>query len=171
MAEDRLFLGRADRASGRVEWSLVDGSVPRPRREIRYDYEAQPLIHDTTRDRLLLRRGDAARVDVYARPLSGEGGWRQVETDGTAAIGREAVYAPASDAVLWLEDRRLFALDCASNRMARVDAKLPDGLYRTECALVHDPERDLCVALIPSRFGGPLGTYLFRFDPRRASGK
>ncbi len=66
-------------------------------------------------------------------------------------------------------DRQLFALDCRTMRMAQVDIELPDGLYTHECAMVYDPRNDVCVALIPSRFSGPMQTFLYRFDPASAS--
>ena len=128
----------------------------------------QPLLHDTRRDRLIQLKGDGARVDVYARPLAPDGKWRQLEVDGSAAIGREAVYVARHDTVLWLGDRQLFAFDCQTRRMAELNIKLPDGLYTHECALVYDPRHDVCVALIPSRFSGPMQTFLYRFDPARS---
>ncbi|MBM4019437.1 MAG: hypothetical protein FJ288_14130 [Planctomycetes bacterium] len=163
-----LFHGQADRADGRVRWTLVDADFPKPRGDIKYHYEFQPLRYDSRRDRLLQLRGDGSRVDVFARPLTADAGWRQLETRGSAAIGREAVYIPRHDTVLWLADKRLFALDCATNRMAEVPAAMPDGLYTHECALVHDPRRDVCVALIPRTFSGPMQTFLLRFVPDAA---
>ena len=32
------------------------------------------------------------------------------------------------------------------------------------CAMVYHPTYDVCVALIPSRFSGPMQTFLYRFD-------
>lgn len=54
-------------------------------------------------------------------------------------------------------------------RMAQVDIELPDGLYTHECAMVYDTAHDLCITLIPSRFSGPMQTFLYRFDPASAS--
>lgn len=167
MCENELYAAKVDRVDGRVEWRLIDPDFPAPRREIRYHYEFQPLLHDARRDRLVQLKGDAERVDVYARSLGPGGKWEQLETAGTAAIGREAVYVAKHDTILWLGDRELFALDCETLRMAKLDVDLPEGLYAHECALVHDPRHDVCVALIPSSFSGPMQTFLFRFDPGR----
>ena len=93
--------------------------------------------------------------------------WKQLETSGSAAIGREAVYIARHDTVLWLGER-LFALDCQTGHMAELDVGLPKGLYTHECAMVYDPRHDVCVALIPRSFSGPMQTFLFRFDPKTA---
>lgn len=69
------------------------------------------------------------------------------------------------DTPLWLADKGLFALDCATNRMREVRVKLPQGSYATECALAYHSNHDVCVALIPRTFSGPMQTFLFRFDP------
>ncbi len=37
--------------------------------------------------------------------------------------------------------------------------------------MVYDPGRDLGVLLLPAHFGGPVQTFLFRFDPRGAKYK
>jgi len=163
----RLYHAEVDRDSGDVDWRLVDAEFPEPREEIKYHYEFQPLLHDSKRDRLLLLKGDDSRVDVFARPLADEGQWQQLETTGSAAIGREAVYIPRHDAVLWLGDE-LYAFDCAKNHLAHVDVDLPPGRYGHECALVYDPQHDVCVALIPQSFSGPMQTFLFRYDPKTA---
>ncbi len=165
ICSNRLYQGKVDRKTGSVGWKLIDTKFPKPREEIRYHYEFQPLLHDTRRDRLIQLKGDAARVDVYTRPLAQGSRWRQLDTDGAAAIGREAVYIARHDAVLWLADKQLFALDCRTNRMAKLDVELPEGLYTHECALVYDPKHDVCVALIPRSFSGPMQTFLYRFDP------
>jgi hypothetical protein len=168
MCDKRLYHGEVDPNTGRVDWELVDPEFPEPREEIRYHYEFQPLLYDARRDRLIQLKGDAARVDVYARPLAPDGKWRQLETDGSGAIGREAVYVARHDTVLWLADKQLFAFDCQSRRMTELEVELPDGRYTHECALVYDPRHDVCVALIPSRFSGPMQTFLYRFDPQTA---
>ena len=64
--------------------------------------------------------------------------------------------------------KQLFALDCKAMQMAQVDIELPEGRYTHECAMVYDPSKDMCVALIPSRFSGPMQTFLYRFDPASA---
>lgn len=168
MAEGRLYHGTAERNSGVVDWKLVDADFPEPRKEISYHYEFQPLIHDTTRDRLILLKGTADRVDVYVRPLKDAGRWQQMETTGTAAIGREAVFIPQHDTVLWLGDS-LFALDCQTKQMRQVEVDLPEGSYGHECAMVYDARHNVCIALIPSRFTGPMQTFLFRYRPDTAS--
>jgi hypothetical protein len=164
MCEGRLYRGTVERTSGAVAWELIDPEFPRPREAIKYHYEFQPLVHDATRDRLVLLKGDADRVDVYTRPLKEGGRWEQAETTGTAAIGREAVYIARHDTVLWLGEA-LHALDCRTNTMRRVEAELPPGTYGHECALVYDPKRDVCVALIPRSFTGPMQTFLLRYRP------
>ena len=166
--DNQLYRGTVDRDSGQAHWTLFDRDFPKPRQEIKYHYEFQPLRHDTKRNRLIQLKGDAQRVDVYARPLDGDGTWQQLETTGKAAIGREAVYLAKHDTLLWLNDQKLFAFDCATHQMARLDIVLPKGLYSHECAFVYDPKHDVCIGLIPSRFTGPLQTFLFRYDPRTA---
>jgi hypothetical protein len=157
------------RETGHVEWRLTDFDFPKPRQAIKYHYEFQPIVHDTRRSRLIQLKGDSNRVDVYARPLIGNGKWKQLETKGSAAIGREAVYIPRHQTVLWLGDKQLFCLDCRTMRMAQVDIELPEGLYTHECAMVYDPAYDVCVALIPGRFSGPMQTFLYRFEPDSAN--
>ncbi len=164
---NKLYQGRVDRNKGQVAWKLIDADFPESCESIKYHYEFQPLIHDTKRDRLIQLKGDATRVDVFARPLSEDGKWQQLTTEGTAAIGREAVYIPRHDTILWLGDK-LYAFDCAAQRMAELDVDLPKGSYNHECAMVYDPSHDVCVALIPSSFSGPMQTLLFRFDPNTA---
>jgi len=169
MCNNKLYHGAVTRQTGRVEWRLVDPDFPKPHKTIKYHYEFQPIIHDTRDDRLIQLKGDNSSVDVYARPLDPDGKWQQLDTKGSAAIGREAVYVRRHQTVLWLGDRQLFALDCRTMRMAQVDIELPEGLYTHECAMVYDPANDVCVALIPSRFSGPMQTFLYRFDPASAS--
>ncbi len=168
MCSNKMYHGEVDGKTGRTEWKLVDPEFPKPRREIRYHYEFQPVLHNTSRDRLIQLKGDDTRVDVYAHPLTEEGKWKQLETTGSAAIGREAVYIAEHDTVLWLGNKRLFAFDCEANRLAEIDVELPKGLYTHECAFVYDPRHDICVALIPSSFSGPMQTFLYRFDPKTA---
>ncbi len=168
--DNELHHGKVDRGTGETTWRLVDDSFPKPREEIKYHYEFQPLVFDSKRNRLVQLKGDGGRVDVFARPLEESGAWAQLETTGTAAIGREAVYLPRHDTILWLGDR-LFALDCATNRMAEVNVELPAGSYGHECAFVYDPTHDVCLGLIPRSFSGPMQTFLFRFDPSSAKYK
>lgn len=167
--DNRLYHGKVNGKTGQVGWRLIDPQFPGPDEEIRYHYEFQPLLHDTRRERLIQLKGDGTRVHVYARPLAEPAAWRRLETEGAAAIGREAVYVAPHDTVLWLADKRLFALDCRTRRMKELDVELPDGLYTHECALVYDPKHDVCVALIPRSFSGPMQTFLYRFDPHTAS--
>jgi len=164
VCREELFRGVVARETGHVDWQAVDGDYPAPRDQIKYHYEFQPLVHDTKRNRLIQLKGDADRVDVFTRPLSSEGDWQQMETTGKAAIGREAVYIPRHDVVLWLGER-LFVLDLTHRRMSQVEVELPDGLYTHECALVYDPRHNVCVALIPKSFSGPMQTFLFRYEP------
>ena len=164
MSEAHLYHGNVQRQTGHVDWMLVDSDFPSPREEIKYHYEFQPLIYDSKRKRLLLLKGDSGRVDVYGRALSRDAEWNQVSTSGNGAIGREAVYIARHDTVLWLGNR-LHALDCKTNRMAELDVSLPEGSYGHECAMVYDSKHDLCIALIPKSFTGPMQTFLFRFAP------
>jgi hypothetical protein len=166
--QNKLYRAKVDEATGHIRWDLADANFPAPREEIRYHYEFQPLLHDTKRDRLIQLKGDSQRVDVYARSLAQDGKWQQLEVSGSAAIGRESVYIPRHDTLLWLGDKQLFSLDCQTNRMGQLDIELPAGLYTHECAFVYDPQHDVCVALIPSRFSGPMQTFLYRFDPSTA---
>ncbi len=164
VAEEKLYRAKVDRATGSVDWTLIDGTYPRPAEEIKYHYEFQPLIYDSKRGRLIQLKGDASRVDVFARSTDETAKWQQLTTRGTAAIGREAVCIPKHDTMLWLGDK-LYALDCGSNAMAELDVALPKGLYSHECAMVYDPTYDVCVVLIPRSFSGPMQTFLFRYDP------
>ncbi len=167
MCEGRLYQGNVRRESGHVDWKLADSEFPVPREEIKYHYEFQPLLHDSTRNRLIQLKGDSNRVDVFARSLSEGAKWRQLTTTGAGAIGREAVYIPKHDTILWLGDK-LYALDCATNRMGELEIELPAGQFGHECAMVYDPRHDVCMALIPRSFTGPMQTFLFRFDPTTA---
>jgi hypothetical protein len=165
MCNNKLYHGDVTRETGRVQWRLVDSDFPKPLKAIKYHYEFQPVVYDNQNNRLIQLKGDRDRIDVYARSLDDDDKWQQLDTKGSAAIGREAVYIPRHQTVLWLADKQLFALDCRTMRMAQVDIELPDGLYTHECAMVYDPTHDLCIALIPSRFSGPMQTFLYRFEP------
>lgn len=164
VANERLYHADVDRDTGNVDWTLIDSAYPQPKHVIKYHYEFQPLVHDTRRDRLIQLKGDASRVDVFARSLDPQAKWQQLATKGTAAIGREAVYIPRHDTILWLGSK-LYALDCTTNTMSELKVALPEGLYTHECALVYDPNHDVCVALIPRSFSGPMQTFLFRYQP------
>jgi len=169
MCEGKLYLGVVDANTGAVAWEMIDPSFPGPKAAIQYNYEFQPLLHDARRNRLIQLKGDATRVDVYAHPLESGSAWRPLDVEGSASIGREAVLIERHDVILWLENKKLFALDLAANRMAELDASLPEGIYGTECAFVYDPKHDVCVALIPRSFSGPMQTFLFRLDPKTAA--
>lgn len=160
----KLYLGKVDRSSGSVAWTLIDAAYPKAVKEIKYHYEFQPLVHDTRRDRLIQLKGDASRVDIFARSFDKKAKWQQLVTNGNAAIGREAVYIPHHDTILWLGSK-LYVLDLGSNTMSELDVELPKGSYTHECAMVYDPKHDVCVALIPQSFSGPMQTFLFRYDP------
>ena len=164
VAREKLYHTKVDRNTGSVQWTLIDSTYPRPAKDIKYHYEFQPLLHDSKRDRLIQLKGDASRVDVFARSFDQKAAWKQLTTRGTAAIGREAVYIPRHDTILWLGSK-LYALDCAKNTMAELDVALPKGSYTHECSMVYDPTHDVCVALIPRSFSSPMQTFLFRYDP------
>jgi hypothetical protein len=168
-ATNRRLYHAEVRREGGIAWELVDAGFPEPAQPAKYHYEFQPLVHDSRRDRLIQLKGTAGRVDVFVRPARRDGAWRQLETTGRAAIGREAVYIGRHDCVLWLGDR-LHLLDLATRHMAELEVDLPDGLYGHECAMVYDPRHDLCVALVPARFSGPMQTFLFRYRPERSGG-
>ncbi len=169
MCRNRMYHGEVDRKQGTIKWALADAHFFEPPQPIKYHYEFQPLLYDAGRNRLMQLKGDAERVDVYVRPLIDSGKWSIFPAQGRAAIGREAVYIQKHDTVLWLSDRRLFALDVKNAQMGEVDVDLPKGLYTHECAFVYDPAYDVCIALIPARFSGPLQTYLFRYDPEKVT--
>lgn len=160
----QLYKGKVTPKDGSIAWEQVDDSFPKPRVKIKYHYEFQPLVYDMTRDRLIQLKGDAARVDVFARSLKKDAAWKQLTVKGSAAIGREAVYIPRHDTILWLGNR-LYALNLKTNVMGEVKVDLPRGLYGHECAMVYSIKHDVCVALIPESFSGPMGTYLFRYSP------
>lgn len=165
MANSKLYRTRVQRGKDgavTLEWQLIDDQVPPPREQIKYHYEYQPLLHDSKRNRLVLLKGDKSRVDVFARPVGDEGQWQQLATTGTAAIGREAMYIPQHDTILWLGDK-LHTLDCATNKLSQLPVEMPAGLYHHECAMVYDPKHDVCVALLPAKFSGPMQTFLFRY--------
>jgi len=168
MTSGTLYHATVRRETGQVAWKTVEGAFPRPKDKVKYHYEFQPMVYDSKRDRLIHLMGTKELVRVHARPLAAGGTWRAVETTGSAAIGREAVYVPRHDAVLWLGFKRLGVLDCATNRLTELDVEMPEGLYSHECAMVYDPAHDVCVALVPRRFSGPMRTFLFRYDPAAA---
>ncbi len=163
--DNKLYLGTVNRQTGQVKWELYDPQFPRAGEKVDYHYEFQPLLYDSKRERLVQLKGNANRVHVFARPVTRDGTWQQLQTSGTAAIGREAVYIPKHDVILWLADKEMFFFDCAANRMGRLPVEMPKGLYTHECAFVYDPKHDVCVALIPESFTGPMQTFLFRFGP------
>lgn len=165
MSRFKLYRVDINAKTGATNWKLIDDSFPKPKQEIRYHYEFQPLVHDSKRHRLVQLKGDASRVDVFARSTKDDGVWKQLKTKGDAAIGREAVYLPKHDTILWLGNR-LYAFDCRSNQMRELAVDLPAGLYGHECSLVYDEKHDVCVALIPKSFSGPLQTFLFRYKPK-----
>ncbi len=170
LCENRLYHGTVERETGRVEWKLVDSDFPKPGKPVHYHYEFQPVVHDSRRDRLVQLKGDGSRVDVYARSLADGGKWEILDVQGAGSIGREAVYLERHDTILWLGDR-LHALDLGTLRMGELDVRRPEGLYGHECAVAYDPKHDVCVALIPRRFSGPMQTFLFRYDPRTVKTK
>jgi len=144
----------------RVSWTVVDAACPKPKSG--FHYEFQPLVYDSKRDRLLLLMGRKGTVEVHARKLDSPG-WTRLETSGPTENSREVVYAAGADALVSLGEGKLHALHLDTLRWHAVPAVLPPGRYRTECAMVHDPARDVCVMLIPSRFSGPMKVYLFRY--------
>jgi len=148
---------------GGINWTRIDDRFPKPPKPIKYHYEYQPLIHDTKRNRLLMLKGDKNRVDVYTRDLMEEAHWQLLTSSEEVAIGREAFYIPKQDVVLWLGEE-LHVLHCRNNQMSQLKVDLPKGLYGHECAFVYDSNRDLAVALIPSKFTGPMQTFWFRYQ-------
>lgn len=165
LCNNALYNARVGRRTGRVLWMRVDSEFPKPEKKIKYHYEFQPVVYDSHFSRLVQLKGDASRVDVYVRSVADEGKWEIQPTQGRAAIGREAVYIARHNVILWL-GKKLYALDLETNRMGELDVAMPKGSYSHECAMVYDPAHDVCVALIPSRFTGPMQTFAFRFDPK-----
>ncbi|MFQ5811217.1 MAG: hypothetical protein ACE5JM_16490, partial [Armatimonadota bacterium] len=169
----RGVLYKATINAGKITWAVVDENAPSTAGKRDYHYEYQPLLYDSKRDRLihlLGRYGDEAVVEVHTRPLVDGGTWSKLPTTGHAEIAREVVYLPKQDSILALLGReQVYVLDCATNRWRQLDVELPEGRYGHECALVYDPVHDVAVALVPSRFSGPLLTLLFRYDPGTAT--
>lgn len=148
----------------RVSWKVVDTACPKAKQG--FSYEFQPLVYDGKRKRLLLLMGKGPQVEVYARRLDSPG-WEQLKTTGPTENSREVVYSTAQDALVSLGEGKLHVLEHDTLVWRELAVKMPEGLYRTECAMVYDPQRDVCVMLIPSRFSGPMKVYLFRYDPKR----
>ncbi|MEX2217044.1 MAG: kelch repeat-containing protein [Phycisphaeraceae bacterium] len=160
---NRLHHAKVDRSTGRIAWAVVDDAFPKADEVVKYHYEYQPIVHDTKRDRLIQIKGDGKRVHVFARGFGDSAKWELIVA-GDAAIGREAVYIPKHDVILWLGDR-LHVYDCASKTMRTLDIVMPKGSYNHECAMVYDEKHDVCVALLPRSFTGPMQTFLFRYRP------
>jgi hypothetical protein len=159
-----LYHGRV--ADGAIRWTLVDKNGPKPKRG--YNYEWQPIVYDSKRDRLIHFMGKESVVEVHARSLASDGRWARVEAAGTTALGREAVYIAKHDTVLLFGRKTLFALDCATNRWLDTRAEMPKGQYGVDATFVYDPVHDVCVLLLPRSFSGPIQTYLFRYAPAAA---
>jgi hypothetical protein len=147
---------------------VADPKCPKAKKG--YNYEWQPLVYDAKRSRLLLLMGRKGQVEVHARSLSAPG-WRQLETTGTTELSREVIYSTRQDALISLGNGRVHVLDLASLRWRELAAGMPEGRHGTECAMVYSPRHDVCVLLIPSRFSGPMKTYLLRYDPKTAKYK
>ena len=161
-------LYRATVRDDRVSWKVVDNACPKAKGG--FNYEWQPLVHDAKRSRLLLLMGRKELVEVYSRDLD-RPGWQPLKTAGRTELSREVVYSTRADALIGLGDRKLHVLDLPTLRWRELGVEMPKGVYRTECAMVYDPSHDVCVMLIPSRFSGPMKTYLFRFDAKTAKYK
>jgi hypothetical protein len=162
----RLF--RAAVRDEQVSWQVVDDTCPPAGKDFNYEY--QPLVYDSKRQRLLLVMGKDQDVEVHARDLA-RPGWTKLPTAGACELSREVVYSARADALLSLGKARLDALDLASGRWRELDVQMPKGAYATECAMIYDPARDVCVLLIPRGFSAAMGTYLFRYDPATAKWK
>jgi hypothetical protein len=146
----------------------VDDTCPPAGKDFSYEY--QPLIYDAKRQRLLLVMGKGEQVEVHARELA-RPGWAKLATTGACELSREVAYSARADALVSLGKGRLHVLDLAALAWRELDVKMPEGVYGTECAMVYDPARDVCVMLIPSRFSGPMKTYLFRYEAATAKYK
>ncbi|KPJ73199.1 MAG: hypothetical protein AMS14_06655, partial [Planctomycetes bacterium DG_20] len=167
LAQGVLYLATV--ADGMVTWKVVDDKGPTGKRD--YNYEWQPIVYDSKRERLLHVMGKDSLVEVHARSLAEGAKWHKIETTGSAQLGREVVYLPRTDSLLMLGRGTLCVMDCATNEWRQLDVEMPKGSYGTECAMVYDPVHDVCVALIPSAFSGPMQTFLFRYDPKSAKSK
>lgn len=161
--------GQAD-----VKWELVDKAFPPEKLPGRHDYEAMPLVYDSKRDRLIhimgsVEKDNPAWLRVHARRLGKDDKWAPVEFSGPTPVpARETVYLPGQDALLALRDRdKVYAFDCERRQWRRLDVELPEGCYTHECSLDYDVKHDVAVALVPSRFSGPLRTLLFRYNAGR----
>jgi len=152
----------------RVTWRVADEACPKAARG--YNYEWQPLVYDAKRRRLLLLMGRKNVVEVHARMLDAPG-WTRLETTGRVELSREVVYCARQDALLSLGSAKMHVLDLASRRWRELDVTMPPGRYGTECAMVYDPACDVAVCLIPSRFSGPMKTYLLRYEAKTAKHK
>ncbi len=166
-AGDSLY--RASVSGAAVEWKSMPGGLPAPKGE-EYHHEWQPIVFDPTRNRLLYLVGTDEKVEVRARPLDGAA-WEDVPAAGRASIGRDAFVVPRHDVLLMLSHERLFVLNLAKPEWRELDLAAPKGNYGHEAAFVYDPGHDVCILLLPSRFSGPLQTFLLRFDPRTATYK
>ncbi|MCG3180156.1 MAG: hypothetical protein BIFFINMI_02513 [Phycisphaerae bacterium] len=172
MNEGTLY--KATVRDDRVTWSAIDRKGPTSAGKKGYHFEWQPVVYDSKRDRLIHLMGDAQKVEVHARAMSadGDGRWEALTTTGPAAICREVVYLPRQDALLMMSSQdKVYAVDCTTNKWRHLDVALPKGAYGTESAMRYDPVHDVVVALVPSRFSGPMQTLLFRYDPATARDK
>jgi hypothetical protein len=164
VAEGALHLGKVK--DGKIEWTTVDKDAPKPKEG--YNYEWEPIVYDSKRDRLIHLMGKEALVEVHARSLAPDGAWTRLETTGSVELGREAAYLRKHDSLILLAKKKLFVLNCAQNRWRELDVEMPEGSYGTESTMAYDPIHDVCVLLIPRQFSGPMPVYLFRYEAASA---
>ncbi|HQL73870.1 MAG: Kelch motif protein [Planctomycetes bacterium ADurb.Bin126] len=166
---------RGDDGTADVKWELLDKAFPQDKLPGRHDYEAMPLVYDSKRSRLIRVMGSVEKdkpawLRMHARGLGPADNWEPIESSGPVPPpARETVYLPRQDALLALRDRdKVYVFHCESRQWKHLDVDLPEGCYTHECSLDYDARHDLAVALVPSRFSGPLRTLLLRYDPSAA---
>ncbi len=148
-----------------IEWRLLDKDCPVG------ETEAQPLLYDGKRNRLLfVGWRKAGPPEIHERPLP-DGSWRKLGTSGEVNYTREVVYDTANDCLLALSDEKLVTMDFAAHTWRTMAVEMPKGMYGTECAMVYDPVHQLCVALVPTGFSAKMQVVLFRYDPKTAKYK
>jgi galactose oxidase-like protein len=145
-----------------IAWTAVDKKSPSGSGEF------QPLVYDSKRDRLLFVAvpGRGKPTMVWEHP-AGPGAWKKLDVTGKLNWNsREVVYDVANDCLVAMPPKAVMVMDCTTDEWKQIDVTLPKGSYGTECAMVYDPIRKVCVMLIPSRFSGRMQVVLFRYDPK-----
>ena len=127
------------------------------------NWEFQPLVYDSRRNRLLQLCGGRP-VKVYEWSLTG-GPWKKLKTSGPTESSREVIYDIENDCLLALGEARLYAMDCGTNTWQQIEVSFPKarrGSYGINCAMVYDPVHKVTAMLIRSKL------HLFRYNPETA---